>query len=410
MLSHPHQACGSPSGRSISLPTRPPIERHTMLGTRDCPPLRRFLLFILALLACPIAAQALDLDLKFEPGLALSMRKPQSQRFELGGAASLKGLVGFEGGYVNLAAGLTFLGLPAQTGYASSSVGTAWAPSLGLRVQVPRESEAMRLKRPHERESFYGAKPWIDADVMYVRTGGLDRVGFATGVGVSFPIGEARSFWLGPFVRYFRILQGSPAGFDNRDAHTIILGVSLETGTRVARQSDPVLVSVQAPAPAVRSDRDGDGVMDDVDDCPDMRGPASNRGCPVYEKIIVKPNKLELKEKIQFAWDQGAIDPVSYPVLDDVTKALQDNQGFRVGIEGHTSSEGGDDHNQALSSRRAEAVLEYIADHGVARDRLFFKGFSSSRPIQSNKTELGREANRRVEFVVHFIILKEGGL
>ena len=55
-------------------------------------------------------------------------------------------------------------------------------------------------------------------------------------------------------------------------------------------------------------------------------------------------------------------------------------------------------------------MLEYIANHGVASDRLVSKGFSSSRPIESNDSRAGREANRRVEFIVHFIILKEGGL
>jgi len=384
-----------------------------MSRARDFPAPKQFLLFLFALLACPLAAHAIDLDVKLEPGAALSMTNPQSQRFELGGAATVKGLVGFEGGYVNLSAGLTFLGLPAQTGFASSSVGTAWAPSAGLRIQLPRESEKMRLQRPHERESFRGARPWIDGDALYVRTGGLDRFGFATAVGLSFPVGEARSFWLGPFVRYFQIVGRNGGGFDNRDARTIVLGFSLETGTRLERSSyvepaqpAPVMVAVQAARP----DRDGDGVPDDVDACPDMRGPASNGGCPIYEKIVVKPDKLELREKIQFAWNQAVIESVSYPALDEVAKALQDNRGFRVAIEGHASSEGGDDHNQSLSSRRAEAVLEYVANHGVARDRLLSKGFSSSRPTESNATQSGREANRRVEFVVHFIILKEGGL
>jgi outer membrane protein OmpA-like peptidoglycan-associated protein len=55
-------------------------------------------------------------------------------------------------------------------------------------------------------------------------------------------------------------------------------------------------------------------------------------------------------------------------------------------------------------------VLEYLAGKGVSRDRLVSEGFSSSRPVQSNATESGREANRRVEFVVHFIILKEGSV
>jgi len=383
-----------------------------MSRARDFPSPSPFLLSLLVLFACPFAARALDLDLKLEPGAALSLTNPQTQRFELGGAATLKGLVGFEGGYVNLSAGLTFLGLPAQTGFASTNVGTAWAPSAGLRIQLPRESEMMRLQKPHYAESLRGAKPWVDGDVLYVRTGGLDRVGFAGAVGLSFPVGEARSFWLGPFVRYFQIVQGERAGFDNRDSRTIVLGLSLETGTRFERsyvepaEKAPVAVAVQAARP----DRDGDGVPDDVDACPDMRGPASNAGCPIFEKVIVKQDKLELKEKIQFAWDQAVIERVSYPSLDEVAKALQDNPGFRVAIEGHASSEGADDHNQSLSNRRAEAVLEYVADHGVARERLISKGFSSSRPVESNTTQYGREANRRVEFVVHFIILKEGGL
>jgi len=385
-----------------------------MSRARDFPLPKRFLVFLFALLAFPFAAHAIDLGVKLEPGAALSMTNPQSQRFELGGAATVKGLVGFEGGYVNLSAGLTFLGLPAQTGFASTGVGTAWAPSAGLRFQLPRESERMRLQRPHQRESFGGGRPWIDGDALYVRTGGLDRFGFAGAVGLSFPVGEARSFWLGPFVRYFQIVGRNSASFDSRDARTIVLGISLETGTRLERSSyvepTPVVVAIQAPPPAARPDRDGDGVPDDMDACPDMRGPASNVGCPIYEKVVVKPDKLELLEKIQFAWNQAVIESVSYPALDEVAKALQDNRGFRVAIEGHASSEGADDHNQSLSSHRAEAVLEYVANHGVARDRLVSKGFSSSRPTESNLTQSGREANRRVEFVVHFIILKEGGL
>jgi outer membrane protein OmpA-like peptidoglycan-associated protein len=385
-----------------------------MLRARDRLFLKRFLLCTFVILACPFAARAVDLDLKLEPGGALSMHNAQTQRFRIGGAATLKGLIGSEGGWVNFTLGLTFLGLPAKTGFASTSVGTAWAPSAGLRIQLPRESEMMRLQRPHALEKYSGAKPWIDGDVMYVRTGGLDRVGFAAAAGLSYPIGEDRSFWLGPFVRYFQIIQGNRTGYENADANTIILGISLETGTRFVRPSavEPVqdrAVAVAAPA-AARPDRDGDGVPDDIDACPDMPGPASNYGCPVYAKIIVKPDMLELKEKIQFAWNEALIEPVSHPALDEVAQVLEDNKGFKVSIEGHASSEGLDDHNQSLSARRAEAVLDYIAKRGISRDRLVSEGFSSSRPLQSNTTESGREANRRVEFVVHFIILKEGSL
>jgi hypothetical protein len=152
----------------------------------------------------PFAARAIDLDLKVEPGVGLTLGAPQKDRFQLGGAATVKGLIGSEGSWFNVSAGLTFLGLPAQSGYESSSAGTAWAPSLGLRLQLPRESDRMRMAKPHAQESWGGAKPWMDGDFMYVRTGGLDRAGFAAAVGLAWPVGESRQFQIGPFVRYFQ--------------------------------------------------------------------------------------------------------------------------------------------------------------------------------------------------------------
>jgi OOP family OmpA-OmpF porin len=95
-------------------------------------------------------------------------------------------------------------------------------------------------------------------------------------------------------------------------------------------------------------------------------------------------------------------------VLDEVVQALKDNTSFRVEVEGHTSSEGTDDHNQTLSEQRAQAVLDYLAAHGIAKDRLGSKGFSSSVPVDTNATSAGRENNRRVEFVVYFNIVNKG--
>jgi outer membrane protein OmpA-like peptidoglycan-associated protein len=145
-----------------------------------------------------------------------------------------------------------------------------------------------------------------------------------------------------------------------------------------------------------------------VDRCPDVAGPTDNWGCPTYKKIVVQRDKIELKEKIQFAWNQAVLQEVSYPVLDEVAQALKDNKGFRVQVEGHASSEGLDDHNQTLSEQRAAAVLDYLVAHGIAKDRVVSKGFGSSVPVDTNTTIAGREANRRVEFVVNFIILDTG--
>jgi outer membrane protein OmpA-like peptidoglycan-associated protein len=155
-------------------------------------------------------------------------------------------------------------------------------------------------------------------------------------------------------------------------------------------------------------DRDADGIPDNVDRCPDVAGPWENHGCPPYKKLVVQPDKLELKEKLFFDWDMATIQPESHAALDEVVQALKDNKSFKVQVQGHASSEGADDHNQDLSERRAEAVLDYLASHGVAKDRLSSKGFSSSVPAAGNDTAAGREKNRRVEFVVNFKIVTDG--
>jgi OOP family OmpA-OmpF porin len=168
-----------------------------------------------------------------------------------------------------------------------------------------------------------------------------------------------------------------------------------------------------APEPIIKEvaicpDGDKDGVPDSVDRCLKAAGGSDNWGCPAYKKILVKRDKLELKENIYFAWNSAVIDAESHAVLDEVVQALQDNKGFRVQLDGHADSSGNDDRNQTLSEKRADAVRDYLIAHGVEKERLVSKGFSSSVPAGDNKTASGRGDNRRVEFVVYFIILNNG--
>lgn len=375
--------------------------RSTVTGhARKTSPLARWA--VLALLAFPVAAVPGDLSVKVEPGVAFPLTDPQSERFDLGGGAAAKLLYGI-GPYLDLTAGVSFLGLPRSSGSTAPEAGTAWGYGPGLRLKTSRDSDA-----------FHGMSPWVDGDALYVRTGSLDRFGFAAGTGLAFPLGEARRSWLGPFVRYQQILGRGGDATDGRDAKILLAGVSLEVGSSPRRRA----VASEAPAPPAQpavaaspvrpSDRDRDGIADASDRCPVAAGPAASHGCPVYEKVVVQPDKLELAEKIQFARDSPVIEVASHPALDEVVKALQDNRGFRVQLEGHASSEGEDVHNQTLSEQRAQAVLDYLVSHGVATGRLASKGFSSSVPTESNTTAAGREANRRVEFVVNFIILDTG--
>ena len=346
-------------------------------------------------------APGLKLSLSVEPGLAVALTDPQSKRTDAGFGQTLKLLFGVTR-YLELGPTAAFTTLP--TAPSMSTSGTAWAFGGGA-----------RLMRPHDAVTFYGVSPWVDADALYVRTGGLDRPGFATAAGLAIPLDDRRRFWIGPYARYFQILQSERSGFDNRDAKILELGISMEVGAglehdrvraRVATYEPAGLVPAPEPIPA--PDRDRDGVSDATDNCPDVAGLVENSGCPAYDKVVVKQDKLELKDKIAFAWDSALLDETSRPALDEVAQALRDNPNFRVQVDGHASSDGGDAHNQVLSEDRASAVVDYLVTRGVARDRLISKGFGSSVPADTNRTAAGRVTNRRVGFVVDFIIVKEG--
>jgi outer membrane protein OmpA-like peptidoglycan-associated protein len=357
------------------------------------------------LLAFPTTARATDLAIKIEPGVTLPLTDPQSSRFDVGASQAVKALFGITP-WFDIGPTASFLFLPAAT--ANTDSGTAWGLGAGI-----------RLKRPHDGVSMGGISPWFDADALYVRTGDLHRPGFDAALGLAIPVGASRAFWIGPFVRYMQTIQSERLGYDNSDAKLLTLGISFEVGPGTERAPEPAEVRTVTKEVIVTkevvkevpfcADRDKDGVPDSVDRCPEVAGSADDWGCPPYKKVIVKRDKLELKEKLYFAWDEAKLEEASFPVLDEVVQALKDNKNFRVQVEGHTDSSGADDHNQTLSEKRAKAVLDYLVSHGVPKERLVSKGFSSSVPLDTNTTAAGRENNRRVEFVVNFIILNDGG-
>jgi outer membrane protein OmpA-like peptidoglycan-associated protein len=99
---------------------------------------------------------------------------------------------------------------------------------------------------------------------------------------------------------------------------------------------------------------------------------------------------------IQFDFDSAALLPRSEPVLRQVAAALGEGDAPAVAVSGHTDDVGPDEYNLDLSRRRAEAVVGWLAEHGVPRARLAAVGRGENEPVADNTTADGRALNRRV--------------
>ena len=125
------------------------------------------------------------------------------------------------------------------------------------------------------------------------------------------------------------------------------------------------------------------------------------------EKRVVKaapaPMPIPMQERIvlrgiNFDFDKAIIKPEFMPVLDVARDILKERPDLKVVVEGHTCNIGTDAYNQKLSERRAKAVYEYLVKKGVNAGNLSTVGLGETQPMADNKTESGRQLNRRVEF------------
>lgn len=119
------------------------------------------------------------------------------------------------------------------------------------------------------------------------------------------------------------------------------------------------------------------------------------------KRVVISADKIVITEKIQFDFDAATIKHESHSLLDELAALIRAQSQLRkISIEGHTDSDGDAAYNIKLSRERAAAVRRYLMEHGVDPSRLTSTGYGTQHPLASNDTEEGKEANRRVEFVI----------
>lgn len=116
------------------------------------------------------------------------------------------------------------------------------------------------------------------------------------------------------------------------------------------------------------------------------------------ERALGETGRVALRG-ILFETGKSDIKPASEPLLGEIAKLFERDEGLLLTIEGHTDNVGQKADNQRLSEQRASAVKSWLVAHGVAAEKLETAGFGDSKPDADNVTEDGRARNRRVELV-----------
>ncbi|WP_437876722.1 OmpA family protein [Sorangium sp. So ce513] len=171
-----------------------------------------------------------------------------------------------------------------------------------------------------------------------------------------------------------------------------------------ASDACPDIPGVATTDPATNGcpgDTDGDGIRDDLDACPNEKGKADEdpkqNGCPVA--VRVTETEIVILQQVQFDFGKATIRPVSNELLDEVAGVLNDHpEILKLEVQGHTDDRGTRQFNTKLSQARAESVLKALVARGIAPERMQAMGYGPDVPIAENKTEAGRQKNRRVQF------------
>ena len=175
---------------------------------------------------------------------------------------------------------------------------------------------------------------------------------------------------------------------------------------------EPVVPVVVPPVVVAPVDTDGDGVTDDLDQCPNTAAGVAvdAKGCPIQ---VTEDLNLELELRVFFDINKSNIKDQYKPEVAKVAEALTQYAGAIAKVEGHTDNTGPRKLNERLSLARANSVKNMlVSEYGIAPTRIETQGFAWDKPIAPNDTVEGRAMNRRVYAVIqgqHEVIKMQNG-
>lgn len=152
------------------------------------------------------------------------------------------------------------------------------------------------------------------------------------------------------------------------------------------------------------ADTDGDKISDGADKCPlkpeTVNGYEDEDGCPDKKPEVVFEKKAPIVlDGVTFKTGKAQLTDSAKETLGKVVTTLTDHPEIALEIQGHTDSVGRRSFNVKLSQKRANSVKAYLVSQGIGAKRLTAKGYGPDVPVASNKTDAGRQLNRRISFI-----------
>lgn len=109
---------------------------------------------------------------------------------------------------------------------------------------------------------------------------------------------------------------------------------------------------------------------------------------------------INFQSDILFDVDSAALDNEARNALSQVASVISEYRRTAVIVQGHTDSTGSEEHNEALSVRRANSVKTHLTGRGIDAQRMVAIGYGESMPVASNDRAEGRRLNRRVDILL----------
>ncbi len=220
------------------------------------------------------------------------------------------------------------------------------------------------------RLSIHGTENQLTADTI-IRVTGPDSFEAASAAPVLFKVDD---FNLGDSLKKIAETAG---GFDIVPAMTLTFKLSFVRRSGESGGTKPADSSDTQPPAATALETKGDFSLEE---------------CAGRFQILSETGN------IYFASGSARLDNESTFVLTTVLDVVSRCPGMRIMISGHTDDVGSNSFNQRLSERRAQSVVDYLAQHGVDRSRLISAGFGEERPMFPNDSDFHKSRNRRIEF------------